>query len=783
MKRLLPDGYSAKSLTFVLTIIIVGGISFSGLHHVLPRYASLALLLAFSAFLYVSSGDFRLSASAVSLFGLVAAYAVRAFGAASVSLAADRALLLLALAALWMAFRQVGNDNRVLGWAIVASALLMAVVNTVGLGSISLTYSNADGSWLMLGFLLAVSMAVNASSKVEAVLLAGTAPLIGGALLLTGSRGAWIAGAIAAVIGLWLLRHRLATYIGVGIYTAFASLMLAGLLLLSDSWWSVAAVVLLGGLLGLGFVYLSTKGKKWTALLAGLVLLLATVLAVQRFNLPEEYALSNASENARFRQIVFQAGDIKPGTYTLGAVLEVTNTSEAASAGTLSVWAMNEVGAWQRLLLVTAVNEGMELHEEFTVADDLSNIEVRLVNSLPGTGVRLLGPYISGESVHKQLSNPYHSLLPYEIAIRVERMTPEILRSDGRIEYLKDARKLFAERPWLGYGGGNWAVRMPGVQETYYEATLVLSDPVEVALDVGIVGFTLYAGFLLMVLVPVYFAKKRSDISKAYAAAATGVIVHSFGEALLGYPTIYLALFALLGVISAEQKPVWQITSPWFQRGLAAVMLLGAVVAGSFALSERYGQGAADEARLRRAVAFNPFQADFRLELARVIARDADRWPEAESHVLKVLKHEPFNAAYAAQTGQLYLNRHDYDRALELYLKAVDLQPRLAQNYNNAIHAAAYAADVLHAAGLRQASYYAEHALGVLLRHRTAVAQLPQSNATQLHAFALSPEALVDIGRSLSVLGRHDEARPYLMELVRVQQPYWVDGANRWLGK
>jgi tetratricopeptide (TPR) repeat protein len=214
-----------------------------------------------------------------------------------------------------------------------------------------------------------------------------------------------------------------------------------------------------------------------------------------------------------------------------------------------------------------------------------------------------------------------------------------------RLYFYGDALKMIRLRPVLGWGGGGWQEAYRAFQGYLYNSTQIHSYYLQVAVEAGIIGLAVVAGIWGSFLVAVrgLFVRVKEDprrrlLVATLAGAAVVVGLHAaidFDLSLAALTLVLVALFGLTVALGRVWSPAPGKARRSYQRpsttvlvaatlAAAAVAALGASLAAAGAWARdagRYAQqgnyGAAVE-RLQKAVAWNPFSADYHTQLARL---------------------------------------------------------------------------------------------------------------------------------------------------------------------
>lgn len=214
-----------------------------------------------------------------------------------------------------------------------------------------------------------------------------------------------------------------------------------------------------------------------------------------------------------------------------------------------------------------------------------------------------------------------------------------------RLYFYGDALKMIRLRPALGWGGGGWQEAYRAFQGYLYNSTQIHSYYVQVAVETGIIGLTVVVGIWGSFLLAAHrlWRRVREDAYRrhlvgALTVAAVAIGLHAlidFDLSLAALTLVLVALFGLtlaLGRIYAPTvgKPRKSYRGP-STTVLVVASLAAAAAAGlgaGLAVAGTYGEEAGRYVRqgnydaairsLQKAVAYNPFNADYHAQLARL---------------------------------------------------------------------------------------------------------------------------------------------------------------------
>jgi len=274
-----------------------------------------------------------------------------------------------------------------------------------------------------------------------------------------------------------------------------------------------------------------------------------------------------------------------------------------------------------------------------------------------------------------------------------------------RLIFYRDGLKIFALRPFSGWGGGGWEALYFSVRSFPYFTRSTHNFYLQVLIEGGLVGIALLV-FLLFLLFRMGSSAFRQSPTP-WVGMLFGILVFSF---LHGFVDVDFNL-------GAYQLGVWFLAGCLVQASLKgnsgkkgafftlSPLLFSLICAALFALSsfsvssewqrifDRYfaREGKWDEAVyfLERASRFEPWNPEIHYALSQALRQKfllkrqeaLRQWAIEEGE--KALRLAPRNAAILEHVGILYAERGDFERALPLLKKAVESNPFELSHYLN----------------------------------------------------------------------------------------------------
>lgn len=359
------------------------------------------------------------------------------------------------------------------------------IQNSVGRVNGVYNDANVSGSILALGTLVSLYLAQTGKRWWERLLacVLVTASAVG--ILLSISRGAILCFGLSLVV--WLIaagkgsRLRLfllmviaAAVTGAASMAAFPAIAQGAVL---PNVLAVAAggvVFLLDWALGERVAAVLSGQEKAVGVVIGVMVVGVVVFAVAAVTVTEPYEFVHADA---FRRGV----DLKPGEYTVSAEGDFQEDFR--------------LYVHKTSYLETALQEMTELYSgplsgaSFSVPEDTTQVFLAFY----GSEGDVLRSVILSDGTKIPMK---YKFLSEEIAYRLNR---GVFSDDSyvyRVQFMKDALKLFAQKPLFGHGLGSTDNLYPTVQPFYYTSRYVHSHIIQVMSDMGLLGLVSFLAFL-----------------------------------------------------------------------------------------------------------------------------------------------------------------------------------------------------------------------------------------------------------------------------------------------
>ncbi|AIQ38149.1 MULTISPECIES: O-antigen ligase family protein [Paenibacillus] len=177
------------------------------------------------------------------------------------------------------------------------------------------------------------------------------------------------------------------------------------------------------------------------------------------------------------------------------------------------------------------------------------------------------------------------NILPSNMATRLENINFQQHSVLERITFYKDAMKVVKDYPILGAGGGGWSSLYEHYQNNPYTSRQVHNFFLQYLIEVGILGFIVFMGFILYIFykyIRGYVKRDKNDFENGffYLIIALSILVHSLLDFNMSYAfmgiLVFLGLAGMAVVMDSKQlRKSWNKTG--FRLGYSAVLTVGTV--------------------------------------------------------------------------------------------------------------------------------------------------------------------------------------------------------------
>ncbi|KAA8786097.1 O-antigen ligase family protein [Paenibacillus amylolyticus] len=263
-------------------------------------------------------------------------------------------------------------------------------------------------------------------------------------------------------------------------------------------------------------------------------------------------------------------------------------------------------------------------------------------------------------------------------ASTAERFAAGVGTGASRLQLWRDALRLWTEAAWLGHGGDTWRNMFRAIQSSPYVGGEVHSGLLDLALDTGLLGSALIAGWMLFTLRSIRRFAPRL-LPPVLVFVLHGIVDFDWSYALSWMLFIWLAAWAV--ALRKEAEPVSSHHHrPGHIKRYAVVLMLTCWLGGTVWITARYS-GADMQYRhaltepmgttasvqyLRSAYRLNPYRPDLAISLARTLPQ-----AEAKLILLNSLSHSPSNPDLYVELGRLEAKSGEGKQAGVYFISAI----------------------------------------------------------------------------------------------------------------
>ncbi|MDP3058679.1 MAG: O-antigen ligase family protein [bacterium] len=266
---------------------------------------------------------------------------------------------------------------------ITGESLLQGDRLSAGMG-----YANSAGSLFMLGLLLALLVAFQAEKKWEKMLFSTSSIILVTALLLTQSRGAWLAFAGGVLILLIVYRREIFRLFPYLVFMGAMGVIATASVVVVSNWKGFAGLLFISVIAGIiAEPFARFVGRKFV-FFALIFLIISGSYAYMGYSSPNKYTLANNTGAAVNKTYSFSVTGLEPAeSYTFQAQVLASNkdTKKAPYAIQVSLWALSDGKVGERLLVKNIVEGEYTFSHPLTLPSGADGVELRLINIYPAT--------------------------------------------------------------------------------------------------------------------------------------------------------------------------------------------------------------------------------------------------------------------------------------------------------------------------------------------------------------------------------------------------------------
>ncbi len=285
----------------------------------------------------------------------------------------------------------------------------------------------------------------------------------------------------------------------------------------------------------------------------------------------------------------------------------------------------------------------------------------------------------------------------------------KVRNATERMYFFQDAMKMFKERPVLGWGGGGWQEAYRAYQGYLYNSNQVHGHYFQIMVEAGIFGLLAILGIwmsFLYIAHRLYHGAKEDNATRflvwTITIAAISIGLHAVIDFDLSLSALALVLWTMFGfargigiycAAGTEEKKSRTYIPPnnTVLVGVSIASFIIVMFAGSLAAAGNYAVQSGKYIQkqnfnrgielLQKATAYNPFNADYHSNLARIY-QAVGKFDEGIAEARKAIELSKYSAPRYADLAVLYYTgKKNSEEAIEAAEKALSLAPLQIQWY------------------------------------------------------------------------------------------------------
>ncbi|MDM8258591.1 O-antigen ligase family protein [Phocaeicola barnesiae] len=272
-------------------------------------------------------------------------------------------------------------------------------------------------------------------------------------------------------------------------------------------------------------------------------------------------------------------------------------------------------------------------------------------------------------------------LLPKEMhtTLQMNRTASQQQSTESRISGTAAAWQAFTERPFMGYGNGNYTYAVDaitGQDSTKPFTSIAPSLPVQLLVEKGICGTLVYLFAGIMIVRTLWQHRKKPD-SRIIAATLLAVLVKDFAQATwLGTPVLLLMSYILPAYLQRDETLSAETDRTAYMVPAFAVALWVSWNIPSFRFLTDSTLDYLQDRNYDAACACHPEDVQLQYLYALSVANE---YPEKSDSILESLASRyPRNSLYLSAYARRCYQQGDSAAALQLMAQAVRYTPRMA---------------------------------------------------------------------------------------------------------
>ncbi len=323
----------------------------------------------------------------------------------------------------------------------------------------------------------------------------------------------------------------------------------------------------------------------------------------------------------------------------------------------------------------------------------------------------------------------------------------------ARVAYYLDAIRLFADYPLTGVGGGGWVSRQHQYQTTLYNVQQVHSQPLQVAVESGILGLLAYLAFWVFLIKEFFQQIAKAAVEHKISLVTVLIMVLALGlHSLIDIDLAYQVNLNIIGLLSGVvlgykyknyvPKPV---RIKWLKGVITGSLLLLMILITPVIISEVQAKTAGDAYRrgdrnlardkIALALKWNPLDPEYH-DISGMVWEDLGRkdqnpilFEKAYLGYREAGRLDPFNPSYLSHQAYLFYRLQRFEESSAAFEKLIELQPLKIVHYENWVLSLVLAGEnALKMGDQQKAGFYLRQSFQVISKLNNANKKLSQLN-------------------------------------------------------
>ena len=270
----------------------------------------------------------------------------------------------------------------------------------------------------------------------------------------------------------------------------------------------------------------------------------------------------------------------------------------------------------------------------------------------------------------------WQTILPEHIVARFATASLQEVSTGARVYYAIEAFNRAGENPLFGLGGGAWEASYRSFQGFYYISSQVHNDFAQALMEVGAVGLTFLVGLWVVMFYLGFKNLKVADdklrnVQWAVMVAALTLGGHALLDFVFAFSAVSIVLFVLFGITVGIYRQCYPYKT-WFKEAKAAIpifavsavfIIMQLILPISLNTAQNNAARGVEAAHvgnidsaihyLERARTFNPFNAHYRIDLAKLYVLTGE-FEKAEEYILAASVMDRYNSAIHRAATEIY---------------------------------------------------------------------------------------------------------------------------------